>query len=167
MTTPEPRPDQGEPPIQTPDLQVATFVAACIEALEKGEVDPVARVCADAPTLAPQVERQLHHLAARGLVPAMGASPPRVIGPFRIVREIGSGGMGAVYLAEQTEPVRRQVALKVIKAGMDTREVINRFQAERQALAMMNHPGIARVHEAGATSEGRPYIAGRSALVGR
>lgn len=80
------------------------------------------------------------------------------IGPYTIVELIGEGGFGTVYLAEQSVPVRRQVALKIIKPGMDTRQVIARFEAERQALAMMDHPGIARVLDAGATDQGRPYF---------
>lgn len=80
------------------------------------------------------------------------------IGPYRLVRPIGEGGMGTVWLAEQREPVQRPVALKIIKAGMDTREVIARFEAERQALAMMNHPNIAKVLDAGATDNGRPFF---------
>ncbi len=80
------------------------------------------------------------------------------IGPFRILQQIGEGGFGSVFEAEQEEPVRRHVALKIIKLGMDTREVITRFEAERQALAMMDHPNIARVLDAGATMSGRPYF---------
>ena len=80
------------------------------------------------------------------------------IGPYKLREQIGSGGMGIVYVAEQTEPVRRKVALKVIKPGMDTKEVIARFEAERQALALMNHPHVARVLEAGTTDAGRPYF---------
>src|ERR1700751_1939781 len=71
------------------------------------------------------------------------------IGPYHLLRTIGRGGMGEVWLAEQREPVRRRVAIKLIKAGMDTREVVVRFQSERQALALMDHPGIAKVFEAG------------------
>jgi len=82
-----------------------------------------------------------------------------IVGPYTIVRSLGEGGMGEVFLAEQHEPIRRQVALKVIKQGMDTRRVVARFEAERQALAMMDHPAIARVFDAGATDEGRPYFA--------
>ena len=89
---------------------------------------------------------------------AAGASSGQ-IGPYRLLQRVGEGGMGEVWLAEQREPVRRQVAIKVIKAGMDTREVIARFEAERQALALMNHPNIAGVYDAGATPEGRPYFA--------
>ena len=80
------------------------------------------------------------------------------IGPYRVREVIGEGGMGIVYDAEQAEPVRRRVALKLIRLGMDTREVVTRFEAERQALALMSHPGIARVFDAGATEHGRPYF---------
>ena len=80
------------------------------------------------------------------------------IGRYRIISTLGEGGMGSVYEAEQLRPVKRTVALKVIKLGMDTREVIARFDAERQALAMMDHPNIARVYDAGATDTGRPYF---------
>ena len=73
------------------------------------------------------------------------------IGPFKLLQPIGEGGCGVVYMAEQSEPIRRRVALKVIKLGMDTRQVIARFEAERQALAMMDHPNIAKVLDGGAT----------------
>jgi serine/threonine protein kinase/tetratricopeptide (TPR) repeat protein len=92
--------------------------------------------------------------------PASGAGDsPQRVGPYRIVRKVGEGGMGIVYEAEQEAPVRRRVALKLIKWGMDTKEVLARFNSERQALALMNHPNIARVYDAGATAEGRPYFA--------
>ena len=81
-----------------------------------------------------------------------------VIGPYKLLEEIGEGGMGVVYMAEQMQPIRRRVALKVIKPGMDSRQVIARFEAERQALALMDHPNIARVHDAGTTESGRPYF---------
>jgi WD40 repeat protein len=80
------------------------------------------------------------------------------IGRYKILECVGEGGFGAVYVAEQSEPVRRKVALKVIKLGMDTRQVVARFEAERQALAMMDHPNIAKVFDAGATETGRPYF---------
>jgi serine/threonine protein kinase/tetratricopeptide (TPR) repeat protein len=84
--------------------------------------------------------------------------PGTVIGPYKLMEQIGEGGMGVVYVAEQTQPVRRKVALKVIKPGMDSRQVVARFEAERQALAMMDHPNIARVFDGGATDSGRPYF---------
>src|SRR6187402_827388 len=84
--------------------------------------------------------------------------PGTQIGPYKLLQRIGEGGMGVVYMAEQTEPVQRKVALKVIKPGMDSRQVIARFEAERQALAMMDHVNIARVLDAGATEAGRPYF---------
>jgi eukaryotic-like serine/threonine-protein kinase len=80
------------------------------------------------------------------------------IGPYRLVKELGEGGCGVAYLAQQTAPVKREVALKVIKPGMDTRAVIARFEAERQAVALMDHPHVAKVFDAGATSAGRPYF---------
>ncbi|HTB18935.1 MAG TPA: serine/threonine-protein kinase [Bryobacteraceae bacterium] len=81
-----------------------------------------------------------------------------VIGPYQLRYLLGHGGMGEVWLAEQKQPVRRRVALKLIKAGMDTREVVARFESERQALALMDHPAIAKVFDAGSTMEGRPYF---------
>src|SRR6516164_243438 len=80
------------------------------------------------------------------------------IGGYRLIELIGEGGMGEVWLAQQQEPVKRLVALKVIKAGLDSRQVLARFEAERQALALMDHPHIAKVLEAGATPEGRPFF---------
>lgn len=81
------------------------------------------------------------------------------IGPYKLLRPLGDGGFGVVFLAEQREPVRRRVALKLLKAGMDSVEVLTRFEAERQALAMMDHPGVAKVLDAGLTAQGRPYFA--------
>ncbi|MCZ2398791.1 MAG: serine/threonine-protein kinase [Phycisphaerae bacterium] len=89
---------------------------------------------------------------------AAGERPGTMIGPYKLLQLIGEGGFGAVYMAEQEQPVRRKVALKIIKLGMDTRQVIARFEAERQALALMDHPNIARVLDAGATETGRPYF---------
>jgi serine/threonine protein kinase len=84
--------------------------------------------------------------------------PGTLIGPFKLLEQIGEGGFGVVFLAEQTEPVRRKVALKILKPGMDTRQVVARFEAERQALAIMDHPNIAKVFDGGATPAGRPYF---------
>src|SRR5262249_20272322 len=84
--------------------------------------------------------------------------PGTVIGPYTLLEQIGEGGFGVVFLAEQEHPIRRRVALKVIKPGMDTRQVVARFEAERQALALMDHPNVARVLEGGETASGRPYF---------
>jgi serine/threonine protein kinase len=98
--------------------------------------------------------------AAPGLAQThLTARPGDKFGRYKILEEIGQGGCGVVFIAEQEEPVRRRVALKVIKLGMDTRQVMARFEAERQALAMMDHPNIARVLDAGATDAGRPFFA--------
>jgi tetratricopeptide (TPR) repeat protein len=90
--------------------------------------------------------------------PLLTEGPGTVVGRYKLLEQIGEGGMGVVFMAEQEEPIRRQVALKIIKPGMDTRQVIARFEAERQALALMDHPNIARVLDAGATRTGRPYF---------
>jgi non-specific serine/threonine protein kinase/serine/threonine-protein kinase len=113
-----------------------------------------------------QVKSLLADASARspfGQVTEDPSSAPRdksntVIGPYRLLELIGEGGMGEVWLAEQKQPVRRRVAIKLIKAGMDTREVVARFESERQALALMDHPAIAKVFDAGSTPEGRPYF---------
>jgi eukaryotic-like serine/threonine-protein kinase len=91
-------------------------------------------------------------------VPPINERPGTVIGPYKLLQQIGEGGMGTVFMAEQTQHVQRKVALKLIKAGMDSKQVIARFEAERQALAMMDHVNIARVLDAGATEAGRPYF---------
>ncbi|MFT4513510.1 MAG: serine/threonine protein kinase/tetratricopeptide (TPR) repeat protein [Planctomycetota bacterium] len=101
--------------------------------------------------------------ATRIMVGEEGVEPPSLtskqIGPYRVRRVLGEGGMGTVFLAEQMAPVQREVALKVIKLGMDSREVVARFELERQALAMMDHPGVARVFDAGISESGQPYFA--------
>src|SRR5262245_41167348 len=83
---------------------------------------------------------------------ALDASEEDTFGHYRIIRSLGEGGMGTVYLAEQSEPIRRHVALKLVKLGMDTNEVLSRFRNERQALALMDHPNVARIFDAGASS---------------
>ena len=135
-------------------------------------------VCAGQPDLRTQVEKLLRlYLGAgsflekpaaelattREVLGAAGQSasceaPGAIIGPYKLIEPIGEGGMGSVWMAQQTEPVKRLVAIKLIKAGMDSRQVIARFGAERQALALMDHPNIARVLDAGATDAGRPYF---------
>ncbi len=100
----------------------------------------------------------VNEASATDLAAAILEAPGTAIGPYRIIRQLGEGGFGTVFLAQQDAPIKREVALKVIKLGMDTRQVVARFEAERQALAMMDHPGIAKVHDAGATPNGRPYF---------
>src|SRR5439155_13606469 len=97
--------------------------------------------------------RQTRHIT----VP-LTEKPGDMIGHYKLLQQSGEGGCGVVYMAEQEQPVRRMVALKVIKLGMDTKQVVARFEAERQALALMDHPNIAKVLEAGATDTGRPYF---------
>ena len=129
-------------------------------------------VCAHDPQLRQQVEGLLrsHEEAGSFLdaplfdVTATSDQQPKAersgtpIGPYKLLQQIGEGGMGVVYMAEQTQPVQRRVALKIIKPGMDSRQVVARFEAERQALAMMDHPNIAKVLDAGTTDGGRPYF---------
>jgi len=136
------------------------------EALEKTAPSDRAayldRACAGDAALRQRVDALLAAHKEAGEFPAESHGPPAepgtVIGPYRLMQEIGEGGFGIVYMAEQTEPVRRRVALKILKAGMDTREVVARFEAERQALALMDHPHIARVFGGGTTPDGRPYF---------
>ncbi len=104
------------------------------------------------------LERPAIEVTAAAIVKTVVECERTIIGPYKLLQEIGEGGMGVVYMADQQVPVRRRVALKIIKPGMDTRQVIARFEAERQALALMDHPNIARVLDAGATEAGRPYF---------
>src|SRR5262245_50562506 len=87
-----------------------------------------------------------------------GERPGDRVGPYKLLQRIGEGGMGVVFMAEQEQPVRRTVALKIIRAGMDSKAVLARFEAERQALALMDHPNIAKVLDAGTTNGGRPFF---------
>lgn len=130
----------------------------------------IARECAGDLELQSQVEQMLEavkderFLAAPSLESTIQSfghpfdAPGSQIGPYRLVKQIGEGGFGVVFLAEQEHPVRRKLALKIIKLGMDTRQVVARFEQERQALALMDHPNIARVFDAGATKSGRPFF---------
>jgi serine/threonine protein kinase/WD40 repeat protein len=128
-----------------PSLRAAVLLL--LEGYEEAGGDAAQTTQVDAP-----------HARARWAAPT-NEEPGTVIGHFRLVRLLGEGGMGSVWRAEQTAPVRRTVALKVIKLGMDTREVVRRFERERQTLALLSHPNIAQVFEAGATALGRPFFA--------
>jgi serine/threonine protein kinase/tetratricopeptide (TPR) repeat protein len=131
------------------------------------------RACAGQPELRGRVEVLLEAHREAGTAPHRGGvegaapvahdagaaeCPGHVVGPYKLLQPIGEGGMGAVWMAEQLQPVQRKVALKIIKAGMDSRQVLARFEAERQALALMDHPNIAKVHDGGSTDTGRPYF---------
>jgi len=149
---------------------------AFLEAVEKPTAQERAayldEVCRDDPALRAEMESLLvAHDKAGGFLeipileptasPAsspLSEGPGTVVGRYKLLEKIGEGGMAVVYMAEQEQPIRRKVALKIIKLGMDTKQVIARFEAERQALAMMDHPNIARVLDAGATETGRPYF---------
>src|SRR5881392_1494204 len=123
--------------------------------------------CGEDPVLLARVQALLHADESgesflpeepKATVVAITEKPGDRIGRYKLLQQIGEGGCGTVYMAEQTEPLRRRVALKVIKLGMDTKSVIARFEAERQALALMDHPNIAKVYDAGTTATGRPYF---------
>src|ERR1039458_9770039 len=142
------------------------------EALAKASLEErsryLAQACGQDAALRRQVDSLLQaHIEAGGflrtsVVPPesqpVGEGPGTTIGRYKLLQQIGEGGFGLVFMAEQQEPVRRMVALKILKAGMDTREVVARFEAERQALALMDHPNIARVLDGGSTASGRPYF---------
>ena len=154
----------------TPDAKAIFF-----EALEQSGPDALAefldRRCKGNPEMRLRVEELLraHQKAGQFLggeskagetvdVPPSNERPGGEIGPYKLLQQIGEGGMGTVFMAQQTRPVKRRVALKIIKPGMDSKAVIARFEAERQALAMMDHPNIAKVLDAGTTENGRPYF---------
>ncbi len=123
---------------------------ARLDALLAAHEQPETRLATQAEAARPTIKLDL----ANAPDEAVG----QTLGRYKLLERIGEGGCGTVYVAEQTEPVRRRVALKVIKLGMDTKQVVARFEAERQALAMMDHPNIAKVLDAGTTEVGRPYF---------
>ncbi|HEX4263321.1 MAG TPA: tetratricopeptide repeat protein [Verrucomicrobiae bacterium] len=153
-----------------PNRELAIFDAALRLPIEE-QAAYLGRECGDDHALKARVEALLRANAEAGdfmeesvgssqlrSANAIGEKPGDRIGRFKLLQQIGEGGCGVVFMAEQEEPVRRKVALKIIKPGMDTRSVIARFEAERQALALMDHPNIAKVFDAGATESGRPYF---------
>jgi hypothetical protein len=142
---------------------------ACLDAGSAEERERLLIACPDA-SLAARVRRLLlaHEEASTAgtLQPSLGDFPsmpaPHRVGPYRILSRLGEGAMGDVYLAEQESPVRRRVGLKILKFGLSTREIVARFELERDALAMLSHPNIARIFDAGTTSDGRPRALRRS-----
>jgi serine/threonine protein kinase/Tol biopolymer transport system component len=157
--------DQQRPTVKS------VFDGALEIASAEGRQQYLDRVCAGAPDLRDKVQALLRAYDEAGSfleapVPGLGDTveetiperPGTVLGPYKLLEPIGEGGFGVVFLAEQQQPLRRKVALKVLKPGMDTRQVVARFEAERQALALMDHPNIAHVFDGGATASGRPYF---------
>ena len=143
------------------------FLSSSSEATAADDTNIADGATTATPATQPSVPPTAPAAGSPGLEPAwqeltvhgpIAEGPGSRIGPYTIIRKLGEGGMGIVFLAEQERPVRRKVALKVIKPGMDTLQVVTRFEAERQALALMDHPGIARVLDAGATESGRPFF---------
>jgi serine/threonine protein kinase/Tol biopolymer transport system component len=140
---------------KTPQEQAAYLDTACgSDGRLRAEIESLISAHRDA---GPFLRVLLEDQEAAGGGP-LTERPGTVIGRYKLLEKIGEGGMAVVYMAEQQEPIRRKVALKIIKLGMDTRQVIARFEAERQALALMDHPSIAKVLDAGATETGRPYF---------
>jgi WD40 repeat protein/serine/threonine protein kinase len=152
-----------------PDIEAIFFAARQKEPEDRAVY--LDEVCGDNAELRQRVEQFLGAQAELGsfLEPRAASlvatvdepiteGPGTVIGPYKLLEQLGEGGFGVVFLAKQTQPVRRKVALKVLKPGMDTRQVVARFEAERQALALMDHPNIAKVHDGGSTASGRPYF---------
>ena len=141
----------------TPQEQAAYLDRACRGKPElRARVEELLRAQQDAGSFLPEPAGSSDDTPVEA--PATLERPGTAVGPYLLLEVLGEGGFGIVFLAEQQAPVRRQVALKVLKPGMDTRQVVARFEVERQALALMNHPNIARVLDAGMTDNGRPYF---------
>lgn len=172
-------PGQSSPTPQPGSPQCTLFLGALNQPTAAARAAYLEQACGGDTVLRASVEALLQSHEEDGFLEKPALVPPRsspsagpdsglalagseragdVIGRYRLIEPLGEGGVGTVFLAEQLEPVRRQVALKVLKPGMDTRSVIARFETERQALAMMDHPNIARVLDAGTTESGRPYF---------
>src|SRR5262249_13410958 len=157
--------------MNNPSPLEAIFFAALEKGSPQGRAAYLDDACAGDPDLRRRVERMLAAQAHAGSFLEQPARSPvvtldepitvgagAVIGPYKLIEQIGEGGMGTVWMAQQTEPVKRLVAVKLIKGGMDSRQVIARFEAERQALALMDHPNIAKVLDGGTTATGGPHF---------
>ena len=128
----------------------SAFKAATLDLPEQDEAETQA---------APSPGKEVDGAGADGGAQMSSSQQPLKIGPYRLMRPLGEGGMGIVYLAAQTEPIKRQVALKLVRSGLTSEEFLVRFEAERQAIALMNHINIAKVFDAGTTPDGNPYFA--------
>src|SRR5262249_30804397 len=141
--------------IEEPEARRLYLEQACAEDRDlRAQIEALLRIHDQESTFLRSPAEELRAQLAEPGCEALGA----VIGPYRLPRPNAEGGMGRVFLAEQSQPVRRQTALKVIKAGVSSSQVIARLEAERQALALMDHPGIARFLDAGTTEAGSPYF---------
>jgi eukaryotic-like serine/threonine-protein kinase len=141
-------------------VQRAQYVAeACgADAKLRSEVESLLAASAQASGFLEEMPTVVAGAMVSGSGSLKEEQPGDRIGRYKLLEQIGEGGFGVVWMAEQTEPVRRRVALKIIKLGMDSKQVVARFEAERQALALMDHPNIARVFDGGATETGRPFF---------
>ena len=169
----------GDPTESRPDSarndEIANLIEDLLRLRKAGEQVDSDALCRAHPELMPELEKRLQaiDLGDRAEIEAQEresitgtasrhkegrTTVPKNIGFYRILEVLGEGGMGIVYRAQQTKPIKREVALKLIKVGMDTKQVIARFESERQALALMDHPNVAKVFDAGATDQGRPYF---------
>ncbi|HEX5052460.1 MAG TPA: serine/threonine-protein kinase [Planctomycetota bacterium] len=139
-----------------PFTPMTDLLVRCVLAFERDGEEGVERILVTAGDLAEGARAQLGALREAGLL--LPPELPERIGRYRVLQRIGSGGMGAVFLCEQDAPIRRRVAVKVLRAGMETREILARFALERQALSLLNHPGIAKIFDAGTAESGRPFL---------
>ena len=162
-TEPQPSPDRGEAifhgALQLPPEQRADYIKlACGDDEQlRAHVESLLKANNDAGDFLDEPAAPSPNKTIALEIPLTEKAGDR-IGRYKLLQQIGEGGCGVVYMAEQEQPVRRRVALKVIKLGMDTKQVVARFEAERQALALMDHPNIAKVLDAGATETGRPFF---------
>src|SRR5712692_5296489 len=141
---------------KTPQERAAYLDQACLQSPElRARVEALLQAHAEATSF---LQEPAGNSIATIDEPQITERPGTIIGPYKLLEQIGEGGFGVVFMAEQSQPVRRKVALKVLKPGMDTRQVVARFEAERQALAIMDHPNIAHIFDGGETASGRPYF---------
>lgn len=147
----------GSPSSPDPSDPLLPLLDQIADLPESQQSIAIEAACRERPDLEPALRR--HFSAYRELAGRSAAAPPlQQIGPYRLLEVVGEGGMGVVYRAEQSAPIRRTVALQVIKGGHDDRRVVARFERERQALALMNHEGIAKVFDCGTTASGQPFF---------
>ena len=152
------------------DSRIMSLIMVWKEAAGRGQRLSAEELCAGCPELVSEMRQQINELKPMDEVsddsPTHVSNTERTyveqqrqrVGPYKLLQRLGAGGMGEVWMAEQTEPVRRHVAVKLIKPGMDSRHVLARFETERQALTLMDHPNIARVLDAGTMENGRPFF---------